>query len=162
MNKIIVMPSLFGSHNHNLESFCVTIFLATVLIWALFSPSMSTFSFRISPWQSGPDAFEKSRFIMTFLTIVGVTEILCSFRLVLEEKTSKDIPESSRAKFLGSNGLFCFISIWRFGRFKNSFAMITRLSELCLRIRRFIPLVQMKKVISMNYSSSTSSWKPWG
>ena len=37
---------------------------------------------------------------MTFLTIVGVTEILCSFGLVLEEKTSKEIPESSRLEFL--------------------------------------------------------------
>ena len=33
---------------------------------------------------------------MTFLTILGVTEILCSFRLVLERKTGKEIPESSR------------------------------------------------------------------
>ena len=32
---------------------------------------------------------------MTFLIILGVTEILCSFRLVLERKTSKEIPESS-------------------------------------------------------------------
>ena len=46
--------------------------------------------------QSGPDAFDESRFTMTFLTILGVMEILCSFRLVLEEKTSKEIPESSR------------------------------------------------------------------
>ena len=37
---------------------------------------------------------------MAFLTIVGVTEILCSFRLVLEGKTGKEIPESSRLKFL--------------------------------------------------------------
>ena len=43
--------------------------------------------------QSGPDAFDESRFIMTFLTILGVTEILCSFRLVLERKTGKEIPE---------------------------------------------------------------------
>ena len=50
--------------------------------------------------QSGPDAFDKSRFLMTFSTILGVTEILCSFRLVLEEKTGKDIPESSRLKLL--------------------------------------------------------------
>ena len=35
--------------------------------------------------------------------------------------------------------------------------MITSLSELYLRIRRFIFLIQMKKVISMNYGSSTSS-----
>ena len=49
--------------------------------------------------QSGPDAFDKSRFIMTFLTILGVTEI-CSFKLVLEGKTGKEIPESSRLEFL--------------------------------------------------------------
>ena len=50
--------------------------------------------------QSGPDAFEESRFIMTFLTILGVMDILCSFRLVLEGKTGKEIPESSRFEFL--------------------------------------------------------------
>ena len=37
---------------------------------------------------------------MTFLTILVVTEILCSFRLVLEVKTGKEIPESSRLEFL--------------------------------------------------------------
>ena len=37
---------------------------------------------------------------MTFLTILGVLEILCSFRLVLEGKVRKEIPESSRLKFL--------------------------------------------------------------
>ena len=37
---------------------------------------------------------------MTFLTILGVTEILCSFKLVLEGKTGKEIPESSRLQFL--------------------------------------------------------------
>ena len=37
---------------------------------------------------------------MTLLTILGVTEILCSFRLVLEEKTGEEIPESSRFEFL--------------------------------------------------------------
>ena len=49
--------------------------------------------------QSGPDVFDKSMFIMTFSTILGVTKILCSFRLVLEEKTGKEIPESSRLEF---------------------------------------------------------------
>ena len=57
--------------------------------------------------QSGPDAFDESRFVMTLLTILGVMEILCSFRLVLEGKTGKEIPESSRfeflEKFLGNN-----------------------------------------------------------
>ena len=37
---------------------------------------------------------------MTFLIILEVTEILCSFTLVLEWKTGKDIPESSRLEFL--------------------------------------------------------------
>ena len=37
---------------------------------------------------------------MTILTILGVTQILCSFRLVLEGKTGKEIPESSRLEFL--------------------------------------------------------------
>ena len=37
---------------------------------------------------------------MTFFTILEVTEILCSFRLVLEEKTGKEIPESSILEFL--------------------------------------------------------------
>ena len=31
---------------------------------------------------------------------MGVTEILCSFKLVLEGKTGKEIPESSRLEFL--------------------------------------------------------------
>ena len=124
---------------------------------------------------------------MTFLTILRVTKILCSFRLVLEGKTGKKIPESSgleslqnflannfalsnaedntsgplnrggiynrftflentisnspevlRAKFLGSDGLVCFIRICKFGSFRKPFATITRLSELCFRFRRFI------------------------
>ena len=37
---------------------------------------------------------------MNILTIMGVTEILCNFRLVLEGKTGKEIPESSRLGFL--------------------------------------------------------------
>ena len=140
---------------------------------------------------------------MTFLSILGVTEILCSFRLAIEGKTSKEIPQSSRleflekfpannvalsdvedntsrllnrrgiadlpllrtllairqvtrAKFLESNGFFSFISICKIGSFKNPFAKITSLSKLYFRIRRFIFLVQTKKVISINYGNSTS------
>ena len=37
---------------------------------------------------------------MTFLTILGVAEMLCSFRLVLDGKAGKAIPpESSRLEF---------------------------------------------------------------
>ena len=51
--------------------------------------------------QSGADAFDESRFIMIFLTILGVIKILSSFRLVLlKGKTGKRILESSRLEFL--------------------------------------------------------------
>ena len=38
-----------------------------------------------------------------------------------------------------------------FGSFKNPFATITGLSKFYFRFRRFILLVEMKKVISMKY-----------
>ena len=50
--------------------------------------------------QSGPDVFDETRFVMTLLNILGVTEILCCFRLVLEEKAGKEMPESSRLEFI--------------------------------------------------------------
>ena len=37
---------------------------------------------------------------MTFLTILGFKKMLCSFRLFLEGKTGKELPESSRLEFL--------------------------------------------------------------
>ena len=44
---------------------------------------------------------------MTFLTILGVPKILCSFKLVQEGKAGKEIPKSSRQelleKFSGNN-----------------------------------------------------------
>ena len=46
--------------------------------------------------QSAPDAFDESRLVMTFLTILE----LCSFRLVLDGKTFKEIPELSRLEFI--------------------------------------------------------------
>ena len=49
--------------------------------------------------QSRPDVFDESRFVITFLTILGVTERLCSFRLVLKGKTGKETPESSKLEF---------------------------------------------------------------
>ena len=52
------------------------------------------------PLEYNQGAFDESRFVMTFTTILGVMEILCCFRLVLEVKTGKEIPESSRFEFL--------------------------------------------------------------
>ena len=141
---------------------------------------------------------------MIFLTIFGVTQILCSFKLVLEGKTGNKITESSKLEFLENfsannfalldaddntsaslnrRGIadlpllrtllaicqksqeprfwevmdyFVFIRICKFSTFKKPLATITGLSELYLR-SRFILLVRTKKVISMNYGSSTSS-----
>ena len=159
---------------------------------SMYESSGSQFFRTITGIQPGPDAFDESRLVMTFLTILGVAEKLCSFKLVLEEKTGKEIPKSSGseflekfltknfslsdpedntsgllnrgdsiftfvenaisnspkvpiAKFLGSNGLFCFISICKFGNFKNPFATITSVPELLFRFKRFTLLVQAKK-----------------
>ena len=132
--------------------------------------------------QSESDVFNKERFILTFFTILEVTEILFSFRLVLEvfskqfcfircrrghlwaieqrrysrftfvENTIGNLPKVLGVNFLGSDGLFCFISICKFGSFKNPFATITSRSELYFRFRRFTLLVKTKKVISMKTS----------
>ena len=40
---------------------------------------------------------------MTFLTVLGVTEKLCSFKLVLEGKAGKEIHKSSILEFLDKN-----------------------------------------------------------
>ena len=82
-------------------------------------------------------------------------------RFTFVENSLSNLPKVPKAKFQGSERLFCFISICKFCSFKNPFAMITGLSELYLRFRKFILLVQSKKVISMNNDSSTSSYKPW-
>ena len=59
---------------------------------SMYESSGSQFFRTTTGMQSGPDAFNESRFAMTFLTILGVMEILCSFRLVLQGKTDKEIP----------------------------------------------------------------------
>ena len=78
-------------------------------------------------------------------------------RFTFVENSISNSPKVPRAKFLGSDTLFRFTRICKFGSFENPFATITSLSELYFRFRRFILLVQTKKVISINYSSSTSS-----
>ena len=68
--------------------------------------------------------------------------------------------KSQEPGFWGSDRLF-FVRICKSDSFKNRFAMITRLSELYFRFKKIILWVQKKNVISMGYSSSTSSWKSW-
>ena len=50
--------------------------------------------------QSRSDVFDESRFVVTFLTILGLMKILCSVRLVLEKKTGKVILKSSKLELL--------------------------------------------------------------
>ena len=69
---------------------------------SMYESSDSQFFGTTTRIQLGPDVFDKSRFVMDFLTILGFKEILCSFRLVLEEKTGKEISESSRINNSGS------------------------------------------------------------
>ena len=66
-------------------------------------------------------------------------------RFTYVENTIDNMPKVPRTKFLESDGLFSFISICKFGCFKNPFATITSLFELYFRLRRFILLVQTKK-----------------
>ena len=105
---------------------------------------------------------------------MGVTGILCSFRLVLEGKRVKRYLSHqhlsslksfcqkfhfircrgqhirtlnntiSNSQVSGKSSALCFISIWKFGWLKNPSAKITNLSELYFRFR-FILLVQKKK-----------------
>ena len=46
-------------------------------------------------------------------------------RFTFVDNTIGNLPKVLRAKFLGCDWLFCFISICKLGRFKNSFATIT-------------------------------------
>ena len=56
---------------------------------SMYESSGSQFFRTTTGIQSGPDVFDESGFAMTFLTILGVAEILCSFRLVLKGITGK-------------------------------------------------------------------------
>ena len=60
--------------------------------------------------KSGSDTFDKLKLVMTFLTNLGVTEIFRSFRLVLEGKTGKEIPGSSRLEFFKVRQVYVQVS----------------------------------------------------
>ena len=61
--------------------------------------------------ESGPEPFDRLRIVMTFWTILGVTEILGSLRLVLDGKTGKKIHQSSILELLEkfSTNKFCLL-----------------------------------------------------
>ena len=147
---------------------------------------------------------------MTFLIILRVTKILWCFKLVLEGKTGKKIPESSRLEFLekfsannfGSSNTkdntyeplnrggiadlpllrtplairqksreprfwevsfvlkYLSFLLLAYSSLADSRILLPELLaclNLYFRIRRFILLEKTKKLISMDYGSSTSS-----
>ena len=61
----------------------------------MYESSGSQFVRNTTGIQSEPHAFDVSRFFMTFENILAIAGILCNFRLILDEKTGKDVPESS-------------------------------------------------------------------
>ena len=78
---------------------------------------------------------------MTFLNILGVTEILCSFKLVLEGKTGKETPESSRLEFLEK---FPGSSFALSDAEDNTFGMLNRGSITDLPLLRTILAIRQK------------------
>ena len=67
---------------------------------SMYESSGSQFFRTTAEMQSKADIFDKSGLVIIFLMNLGVIEILCSYRLVLEGKASKDIFKSSRLEFL--------------------------------------------------------------
>ena len=63
-------------------------------------------------------------------------------RFTFVGNTISNSSKAPRTEFLGCDRLFCFISICKFGSFKNPFATITSLCELYFKFRKFILLVQ--------------------
>ena len=55
----------------------------------MYKSSHSHFPRTTTGMQSGPETFDKSRLVTTLLTKLGVTGILCIFRLVLEGKAGQ-------------------------------------------------------------------------
>ena len=154
--------------------------------------------------KSGPDTLDESGFVMNFLTALGVMEIFCTIRLVLEGRAGKEIQEFSE-KFLINNfawsnaedntsGLLnsggkADLSLLRtllvilqnsqepsFWEVMDSFVLVAYASLAALKAllqwllacpnfntldSGNILLVQVEKVISLNYGSSTSCWKQW-
>ena len=66
----------------------------------MYKSSGSQFFTTTTGIQSGPDAFDESRFVMNLFNHPGSYRNIMQLRLVLEGKTGKRIPEPSRVEFL--------------------------------------------------------------
>ena len=79
-------------------------------------------------------------------------------RFTSVENTIGNSPNALRAKFLRSDGLFCFMDsfvIFKFDTFKNPFTSITNLSKPY--IQEIYSVGTNKKMISIKYGSRTSN-----
>ena len=65
-------------------------------------------------------------------------------RFTFVENTISNFLKLLTAQFLGCDGLFCFISICKFGCFRNPFATITSMSDLYFRLKLFCWYKQKK------------------
>ena len=63
-------------------------------------------------------------------------------RFVFVENTIGNLPKVPRANFLGSDELFCFISICKFGSFKNAF------EKPCTKTKRVIDRGKRSKTLN--------------
>ena len=81
--------------------------------------------------KTGKEIPESSRFefLETFLANNFALSDAEEIRFIFVENTIRNSPEVPGAKFLGSDGLFCFSSICKLGSFKKPLAKITSLSE---------------------------------
>ena len=99
---------------------------------------------------SGPNVFDKSKFVMTFLTILGVTEIPCSFRLVLEGKTGKEIPKSeSSHKELLTNA-YITLSRSRSSLFQEQILMFCSINVMSLSQNASIEINLLSSVLKID------------
>ena len=116
---------------------------------SMYESSGSQFFRTTNGTQSGPDAFDESMWVMTFLTNLGVAELLCSFRLVLEGKAGKDILESIEflEKFLENNFALSSAEDNTSGPFNTRVMADSPLWRTLLAIRRKSGELSLLKVI---------------
>ena len=69
------------------------------------------------------------------------------------ENTICNLLKVPRARFLGSDWLFYFSSICKYGSFKDSYAMITSLSEFCF--------IQIQKIYSVGTKEKSDFYELW-
>ena len=87
-----------GYFNHRRNANRMVVF--SIISARIYESSGSHFLRTTTSMQSRLKVFYKSRLPMIFLTILGVTEILCTFIFVLEGKAGKDTSKSSTLEFL--------------------------------------------------------------